>query len=172
MEWFVCPAMKGKAVPPTTFPPWAAYSLIVAAVAATYAVGALSATSAPNDYANWQLPSWAPPAWLFGPVWTVLYVLIAAAGVLVYRHVRTLRRPEWALFGGQLLFNALWTPLFFAWGLRGFAFAWILVLDVLVALTIWTFWRQRPLYGALLVPYQLWILFASALNLSVWLLNR
>ncbi len=77
-----------------------------------------------------------------------------------------------AWFGAQLLFNAVWSPLFFAFQLRGFALAWIIALDVLVAVTLWRFWRQDRVAGILFVPYLAWVLFATGLNAAVWWLNR
>lgn len=151
---------------------WIAVIAIGLAVVATSAAGSLAAVSASDDYGELDQPSWAPPSWLFGPVWTVLYVMVAVAGILLWWTQRSFKTPEMALFGGQLFVNALWTPLFFAWELRGFALAWILLLDVLVIVTIWRFWTVRRAPALLLVPYLGWILFATALNAAIWSLNR
>ena len=117
-------------------------------------------------------PDWAPPAWLFAPVWTVLYSLIGVAAWLVWR-VGGFRaaRTALTLFLVQLVVNALWSWLFFGWHLGGLALADILVLWVLIVATIVAFWRVAPLAGALLIPYLLWVSFAAALNHSVWQLN-
>lgn len=149
-----------------------ATALIALAVIATWGAGSLSALSAGDDYGALEQPDWAPPAWLFGPVWTVLYVLIAVAGILAWRELGTFRHPAMALYGGQLVVNALWTPLFFAWELRGLALAWIILLDLLVVATLVLFARVRRAAAVLLAPYLAWILFATALNAAVWALNR
>ena len=117
-------------------------------------------------------PSWAPPAWLFGPVWTVLYLLMGVAVWLVWRPAgfRAAAAPL-TLFLVQLVLNALWTWIFFAWNRGGLAFAEILVLWVLILATLVAFWRARPLAGVLFVPYLAWVTFAAALNLAMWRMN-
>lgn len=136
------------------------------------AIGAVASVQAGAFYAQLAQPSWAPPSSVFGPVWTVLYALMAIAAWLVWRRggVRA-NRTALSLFLLQLALNALWSWLFFAWHLGGLAFAEIVVLWVLIVATLVSFWRVRPLAGALLIPYLLWVSFASALNYSVWQLN-
>jgi tryptophan-rich sensory protein len=136
------------------------------------AVGAIASIRAGAFYAQLARPDWAPPAEVFGPVWTVLYALMAIAAWLVWRVAgfRAARTPL-VLFLVQLVVNASWSWLFFAWHLGGAALADILLLWVLVVATLVAFWRVRPLAAALLVPYLLWISFAMALNWSVWQLN-
>jgi len=136
------------------------------------AIGAVASVQAGAFYARLAQPSWAPPSSVFGPVWTVLYALMAIAAWLVWRRggVRA-NRSALSLFLLQLALNALWSWLFFAWHLGGLAFAEILVLWVLIVATLVSFWRVRPLAGALLIPYLLWVSFAVALNYSVWQLN-
>jgi len=139
---------------------------------AAAAVGAVASIQARSFYSQLAQPAWAPPPWLFGPVWTVLYALIAIAAWLVWRSggFRT-NRIALAFFWGQLLLNALWSWLFFAWHLGALAFADIVFLWVLIVATLVSFWRVRPLAGALFIPYLLWVSFASALNYSLWQLN-
>jgi len=139
---------------------------------AAAAVGAVASIQARSFYSQLAQPAWAPPPWLFGPVWTVLYALIAIAAWLVWRSggFRT-NRIALAFFWGQLLLNALWSWLFFAWHLGALAFADIVFLWVLIVATLVSFWRLRPLAGALFIPYLLWVSFASALNYSLWQLN-
>lgn len=139
---------------------------------AAAAIGAAASIQAGSFYAQLARPDWAPPASVFGPVWTVLYVLMAVAAWLVWR-VGGLgsARTALTLFLVQLALNALWSWLFFAWHLGALAFADIVVLWALVAATLLSFWRIRPLAGALLVPYLLWVSFAAALNFAVWQLN-
>jgi tryptophan-rich sensory protein len=139
---------------------------------ATGAVGALATRNAREFYGSLDKPTWAPPGWLFGPVWTTLYVLMAIAAWLVWR------RAGWSgatsaltLFVAQLVANALWSWIFFAWRRGGFAFAEILVLLVLIVATMTAFARVHRVAALLLVPYLGWVLFASALTLSVWRAN-
>lgn len=144
-----------------------------AATVAAAALGGVAAGSSGEDYQQLRRPSWAPPSWLFGPVWTALYVLIAVAGWLVWRALgwRGARR-ELTLYAAQLVLNAAWTPLFFLARRYGLAFAEIVALDVVLLATVVTFWRRHRLAGALLVPYLCWALFATALNLAIWRFNR
>lgn len=144
--------------------------LIVSFIAA--GIGAAASVQAGPFYAQLVRPEWAPPAWVFGPVWTALYVLMGVAAWLVWR-VGGFRaaRPALTLFLVQLALNALWSWLFFGWHLGVLAFADVLLLWVMIVATLVAFWRIRPLAGALLVPYLLWVSFASVLNYSVWQLN-
>jgi tryptophan-rich sensory protein len=114
----------------------------------------------------------APPPSIFGPVWTVLYALMGVSAWLVWQ-VGGFRaaKSTLILFLVQLALNALWSWLFFAWHLGAFAFIDILALWVSIVATLIAFWRIKSLAGALLLPYLLWVSFASALNYSVWQLN-
>jgi benzodiazapine receptor len=147
----------------------AGWLLLVFIVAA---IGAAASAQAASFYQQLVQPAWAPPAWVFGPVWTVLYVLMAVAAWLVW-HSGGFRQNRWALgfFLGQLALNALWSWLFFGWRLGGWAFADILALLVSLAITIVLFWRVRPAAGVLLIPYLLWVAFAAVLNYVVWQMN-
>jgi tryptophan-rich sensory protein len=144
--------------------------LIVSFMAAT--IGGAATIQAGPFYTQLLRPDWAPPPTIFGPVWTVLYVLMGIAAWLVWR-VGGFRaaRPALTLFLVQLALNALWSWLFFGWHRGALAFADILLLLALIVVTLLAFWRIRPLAGVLLVPYLLWVSFASALNYSVWQLN-
>lgn len=144
--------------------------LFVSFIAAV--IGGAASTQAGPFYTELVRPEWAPPPSIFGPVWTVLYILMGIAAWLVWR-VGGFRAAQFALtlFLVQLALNALWTWLFFGFHLGALAFAEILLLWVLIVATLIAFWRIRPLAGALLVPYLLWVSFASALNYSVWQLN-
>ena len=122
-------------------------------------------------YARVPHVAWTPPNWAFGVVWTVLYTLIAVAGWLVWlRRGSAGGRVGLALYAVQLVLNGLWTPVFFAGyeqvGLPALwvALAIILLLDLAVAATIATFWPVSRVAAVLLVPYLLWILYASSLN--------
>jgi tryptophan-rich sensory protein len=136
------------------------------------AVGGAASAGAPGFYRELARPSWAPPAWLFGPVWTVLYGMMALSAWMVWRECG---------FGGasaalgffllQLGANSLWSWLFFSWRLGAVAFAGVLVLWILLAATMEYFRRIRPAAAAMLVPYLAWTTFAAVLTYSVWRLN-
>ena len=139
---------------------------------AAAAIGAVASRGAPDFYASLVRPDWSPPASVFGPVWTMLYALMAIAAWLVWREGDFARnRAALALFVMQLLVNALWSWLFFAWHRGALAFADIVLLWVLIVATVAAFWRIKPLAGALLLPYLAWVSFAAALNFSVWRMN-
>ena len=144
--------------------------LVLTFVAA--ALGAVASVNAGAFYQQLTRPGWAPPAWLFGPVWSVLYLLIGIAAWLVWRE-RGFRGagPALFLFLVQMAANALWTWLFFTWRQGALAFGEILLLWLLILSTIVTFWRVKPLAGALLIPYLVWVTFASALTFATWQLN-
>lgn len=135
-------------------------------------VGAVASIQARSFYGQLEQPGWAPPPEIFGPVWTVLYTLMGISAWLVWRSGGFgPNRHALTLFLLQLAFNALWSWLFFAWNLGALALADIIVLWILIVATLISFWRVQPLAGALLVPYLLWVSFASALNFSLWQLN-
>lgn len=139
-------------------------------------VGGIASVGAPAFYAELLKPSFAPPAGVFGPAWLTLYTLMGFAAWLVWKErgrlaYASMVRPAITLFAIQLVANALWSWLFFGWHQGALAFACILLLIALVGATTWTFWRVRPMAGALLLPYLAWLLFAAALNYSVWQAN-
>jgi benzodiazapine receptor len=140
----------------------------LALTSATAAIGSRASLRAPEFYASLSRPEWAPPSWLFGPTWTVLYTLMAVAAWLVWRE-RGLRgaRVALGLYAAQLVLNALWSWLFFAWRRGALAQLEIVVLLVLIALTLAAFWRVKPLAGALLLPYLLWVAYAMALTFAI-----
>jgi tryptophan-rich sensory protein len=139
---------------------------------AAAAVGGLASAGAGGFYDRLVRPDWAPPAWLFAPVWTALYLLMALAAWLVWRtHGFRRARVPLLLFIVQLAANALWTWLFFAWQQGALAFAEILLLWGLVVATVVAFWPMHLLAAALLLPYLAWVTFACALTFFVWRLN-
>ncbi len=144
----------------------------IASALAAGAIGGLASANAGTFYGELIRPDWAPPAWLFGPVWTGLYVMMGVAAWLVWR-ARGFAGAKTALmlFVAQLVANALWTWLFFVWRLGSVAFAEILVLWVLVATTTVLFVRINKTAGVLLGPYLLWVSFAAALTYATWQLN-
>lgn len=141
----------------------------LAASFAAAALGAVATRQAPEFYAQLVRPDWAPPGWLFGPVWTVLYALMGIAAWRVWRKAGF--GSALYLFLAQLALNALWSWLFFAWRLGAAAFAEVVVLWALIAATLAAFLRIDRLAGALLVPYLLWVSFACALTYAVWRAN-
>lgn len=135
-------------------------------------MGGLASVNAAGFYGDLVRPPWAPPAWLFGPVWSVLFLLMGVAAWLLWRdHGFRGAGAALKLYLAQLLANALWSWLFFAWRQGAFAFAEVTVLWLLIAATIFSFWRLNRLAALLLVPYLAWVSFAAALNFVLWRLN-
>ena len=149
---------------------WLALLGYVAAVTVVAAVGAAAASGSRSTYERLDLPAFAPPGWVFGPVWTVLYALIALAGWLVWRRVGL--DGSMVPYAAQLILNAGWTPLFFAAGWYGIALAEIVVLLAAIGVTIVAFAKRSRPAALLLVPYAAWVAFATCLNAGVWWLNR
>ena len=134
--------------------------------------GYFTAQSVGGWYQTLRRPDWNPPDWLFGPVWTVLYVMMGVAAWLVLRKVG-LTGAGWALvvFGVQLVLNALWSLFFF--GLRN-PLAGVVEITLLwcaIWATVVLFWRITPLASLLLWPYLAWVTFAMILNAAIWRLN-
>ena len=135
-------------------------------------VGAAASVNAGVFYQQLVRPEWAPPSSVFGPVWSVLYLLMGIAAWLVWRQrgFRESQRALW-LFITQLIANAFWSWLFFSWHKGAVAFYEILILWALLAWTVAEFWRVRTLAGLLLLPYLAWVSFATALCFAIWRLN-
>ena len=139
---------------------WLAVTALFAALAAWGSRGAGA------FYSQLELPGWAPAGWLFAPVWTVLYLMMAAAAWLAARRAGV--TVGHGLFVAQLGLNALWTWLFFVWRQGGVAFLEILVLIAVAGATAAAFYRIRPLAGWLFVPYLAWLGYAAALSYAAW----
>ncbi len=123
-------------------------------------------------YAALSKPSWNPPNWVFGPVWTTLYVMMGVAAALAWPGRATRAgRVGFLLFGLQLALNALWSWIFFRWHRLDLAFVELTVLWVTILGTIIAFRRIRPLAGHLLLPYLAWVTFAGVLNFAIARLN-
>lgn len=126
--------------------------------------------TAPGDwYAGLAKPSFNPPGWVFAPVWTVLYLLIAVVGWRIWRTA-----PGWwlmRLWWAQLMLNFLWSPIFFSAHQIGLALFVILLLLAAILALIALAWRQHRLAAWLLVPYAAWVAFASVLNAEIFMLN-
>ena len=147
---------------------WVLLSLAVGSIA-----GRLSRPSVRDWYAGLRKPSFSPPNWLFAPVWTGLYILMGVAAWLVWRQLASELRTDALLwFLVQLGLNFLWSLIFFRWhaiagALGEISFLWLAILATMVL-----FWEVRPLAGWLMLPYLLWVSFATALNLAIFRLNR
>ena len=131
---------------------------------------AIGYLTAPGDwYAQLKKPAFNPPSWVFGPVWTVIYGLIAVAGWRVWRRDRTgwPMRYWWA----QLGLNFLWTPIFFAAHQIGLALAVIVLLLATILAFVTASWREDRAAAMLFLPYAAWVAFASVLNGSILALN-
>lgn len=136
------------------------------------ALGGLASASAAPFYGALQRPAWAPPASVFGPVWSALYGLMALAAWLVWRHRHTVRGSSGLLlYALALVPNALWSWLFFAWHRGLWALIDLAVLWLLVGLTVRAFWRVRPAFGLLMLPLWAWVSLAGVLNVVVWRSN-
>ncbi len=123
-------------------------------------------------YVHLRKPPWTPPGYLFGPVWSFLYLSMGVAAWLVWRRGGYGAAPvALTLFLIQLVFNGFWSWLFFGLHRPGLAFADIAVLWCFILVTLLAFWRQSAFAGILMMPYLLWVSFASVLNFSIWRLN-
>jgi tryptophan-rich sensory protein len=125
-------------------------------------------------YATLEKPFFNPPAWLFGPVWTAFFFMMAVSAWMVWRleQENPLVRPALYLFFVQLLFNVTWSALFFSIRRPGWAMAEIVLLWLLILATIFVFSRVNRWAAWLLVPYLGWVLYAAILNGAIWWLNR
>ncbi len=150
---------------------------LVVSIVICFGVAALgSLATDPNIdgwYAALRKPSWNPPNWIFGPVWSMLYLLMAVAAWLVWRRrgFAGASLLPLALFGIQLVLNGLWSVLFFGWHRPDLAFIEIVFLWSAILATMLAFRRVVPLAAALLAPYLLWVTFAAFLNFTIWKLN-
>jgi tryptophan-rich sensory protein len=147
---------------------------LLAFILATLVVGAVGSIftepSIPTWYAALLKPGFSPPNWLFAPVWTALYLLMAEAAWRVWR-ITGLKSPEILLYVIQLAFNLLWSILFFGLHAIFWALADLGLLLALIAGMLAAFWRRDRLAGALMLPYLGWSAFAFLLNLAIWRLN-
>jgi tryptophan-rich sensory protein len=148
----------------------AALMLSILLVTAAASFGALFS---PGEwYAGLVKPAFNPPNWVFGPVWTLLYAMMAVSAWLVWRgRAAAPVGLALAVYGVQLVLNALWSWLFFGVHALGVAFVEIVLLWLAIAATAVLFWRVNRLAGALFIPYLAWVGFAAILNFSLWRLN-
>ena len=140
------------------------------------AIGSLAVTG--QGFSSWyaaiEKPGFTPPSWVFGPVWTVLYLLMGVAAFLVWQRGLGSRLVRIALvwFLVQLALNAAWTPVFFGLHRIGLAVVVIVLLWAAIVVTMYWFFRVSRPAGMLFVPYLLWVSFATVLNAAIWHLNR
>jgi benzodiazapine receptor len=137
-------------------------------------IGSVFTTPAiPTWYAQLQKPAESPPSWVFAPVWTTLYILMGAALYLVWEKGFSDKKVKWAMniFGVQLILNILWSILFFSLQNPFYAFIEILVLGLVIAANVIAFYDIDKKAGIMLIPYILWVSFATVLNYSIWRLN-
>jgi len=146
---------------------------LAAWVVLCFSAAAIGAQFMPGEwYASLKKPSWNPPNWIFGPVWTALYAMMAVAAWLVWRRGGFAAQAlPLAAFLVQLVLNALWSWLFFGLKNPGLAFAEIVALWVAIATTLLLFRRPSATAAWLLAPYLAWVTFASLLNFTLWRLN-
>ena len=137
------------------------------------AIGGLATADAiPVWYVTLNKPFFNPPNWIFGPVWTVLYALQAIALYMIWNSPKKSKKQKaFTLFGVQVLLNAFWSLIFFGLKIPSLALVEIMVLWVFIYLTIKEFYLFNKRAGRMLVPYFLWVSFASILNLFIVLLN-
>jgi benzodiazapine receptor len=151
---------------------------LVISVAVPLAVGGLSGFATARGVADWYptltKPTFNPPAWIFGPVWTVLYIMMGVAAFLVWRKGLEVDGVGIALtvFAVQLALNGLWSILFFGIQEPGWALVEIILLWIAIGVATVLFWRVATPAGGLLLPYWGWVTFATVLNASLWWLNR
>jgi len=150
-------------------------SSLAVLVVVCYAAAAIGGLATDGSVSGWfqtlKRPSFQPPDWLFGPVWTVLYGLMAVAAWLVYLKTGRVRSTPMTLFMIQLVLNVAWSIIFFGLHRPGLAvFDIIALLSAIIATTV-AFWRVSTTSGVLMLPYLAWVMFASALNISLWHLN-
>ncbi|MGM0627623.1 MAG: TspO/MBR family protein [Candidatus Fermentibacterota bacterium] len=146
---------------------------LAAWVLVSLSAGLVGSQFTPGEwYEGLDKPSWNPPSWVFGPVWTALYILMGVAAWMVWRE-RGFggSSPALYVFLAQLVLNGLWSYLFFGANSPMWAFFEILALEALIIVTLVLFWRIRTAAGVLLLPYALWVAFASVLNLTLWRMN-
>ncbi|MEX0917874.1 MAG: TspO/MBR family protein [Candidatus Paceibacterota bacterium] len=152
---------------------WILLGFIIISQAAGLIGSVFTASAIPEWYATLTLPAFAPPNWIFGPVWTTLYVFMGIAAFIVWRnrHAFPGKRAALTVFFIQLALNAVWSIIFFGLQNPGAAFLEIIALWIAVATTLIMFARFSRTAAVLLVPYLLWVTFAGYLNYSIWILN-
>ncbi|MFZ2199783.1 MAG: TspO/MBR family protein [Microgenomates group bacterium] len=160
--------------------PWAPkdnYLVLLGLVVVAQAAGGIGSLFTFPAISSWYLyltkPSFSPPNWVFGPVWTLLYALMGISAYLVWRKVQFRKKGQafWHVYWTQLALNALWSILFFGLKFTGLAFIEILAMWYFIVRSIQTSKKIDKWASYLLYPYLVWVSFASLLNLAIWFLN-
>lgn len=146
---------------------------LIISVGICFSVAFVSSRFEPGTwYAALSRPGWTPPNWIFAPVWTILYAMMGVAAWLVWRKAGLAGAGlPLTVFAVQLILNGLWSYLFFGRHQIGLAFGEIIILWLCILLTLYLFWNVRQLAGILMIPYLLWVGFATVLNYAFWRLN-
>ncbi|MEM9291048.1 MAG: TspO/MBR family protein [Acidobacteriota bacterium] len=148
------------------------YASLIVFLGIVFIAGASGAAFQPGEwYDGLSKPSWNPPSWVFGPVWSVLYVMIAISGWRLWRHREQGTQKALIFWGVNIVLNALWSWLYFGLRRPDLAFAEIVFIWLTIVATIAFAWRPDRSAGLLLVPYLLWVSFAAALNFTLWQMN-
>ncbi|MGB9691678.1 MAG: TspO/MBR family protein [Candidatus Sumerlaeaceae bacterium] len=151
------------------------FGALILFVVVTYGAAAIGGFFGPGAwYASLPKPTWTPPPWVFGPVWSLLYTLMAIAAWLVWKQTGW-RHPALALYAAQLVLNTLWSPLFFGLHRPDLAFVDLVLLLCAIIATCVVFWRVSVGAGVLLLPYIAWVSFAGVLNFTImqmWLAQQ
>ncbi len=149
---------------------------LIVFLAVCLGAGGLASFVARNGVRTWypqlRKPAGTPPNWIFGPVWTTLYVMMAIAAWLVWREYGRGANPALLIFFAQLALNVAWPAIFFGSQMSGVALAEIVILWFAVGFNIQIFYWLRPISALLLLPYLLWVTYAAYLNFGIWRLNR
>lgn len=147
-------------------------TIAVVASESAGAIGSVFTVSAiPSWYTGLIKPAFNPPAWVFGPVWIILYFLMGVSLWLVWKSNSDKKKRAIWLFAAQLILNAVWSPVFFGFHSIGDALTIIVLLWAAIVLTIFIFSKVSKAAAWLLIPYVLWVSFAVYLNYSIWMLN-
>lgn len=152
---------------------WIGLAIFIAVCLGAAGLGSIATTPEINGwYQTIEKPSWNPPDWVFGPIWTTLYIMMAIAAWLVWRTdgFKTAGRPL-ILFALQLTLNVAWSWIFFGLHKPGWAFAGLVVLWLAIVATTAIFFQRSKMAGWLMVPYLAWVSFAGVLNFAIWRLN-
>lgn len=145
---------------------------IVVSVILCLGLGIASGFSTVTEIGTWYAginkPSWNPPNWLFGPVWTILYILMGISFGMIWNSTHPNKQSAMVVFILQFALNLIWSYLFFNKHLLGVSFIEIVLMLILIASTIYLFYPIHKLAAYLLIPYLIWVSFASVLNGTIW----
>lgn len=149
------------------------FTIAILASLAAGGIGSLATTrNIPTWYAGLVRPSWTPPNWVFGPVWTTLYILMGSAAALVWNSGAGYASLPMLFFAANLIVNTAWSLVFFGMRQKSLGLAVIVLLWLIIIAMMAAFWPYSHLATYLLAPYLLWVTYASTLNLGIVILNR